>query len=482
MTSETANTDDNYGRKAARGTVWASIDRFTVLGITFLVNLVMARILSIEDYGLVGAITIFTNVSTVLIDGGFGSALIQKKEPTQTDYSTIFYWNFGLALVIYALLYLAAPMIAGYYRQPELVGVLRLLALTPVFNSLMVTQTSRLRKLLAFRKLAVANISAALFSGIAGILLARSGYGVYSLVWMQVAMSAMQFLIISLTGRWHPSAVFSVRTFKSLFSFGGYLLAANVLQVFCNNYQNVIIGRRFSTGQLGLYSQAQKIDQISSYQLPQIFVQVMFPVYSRLQDDDKHLREILAMNMRVVAYAMFPLLTLLLLLAEPTFTLLYGDKWAPAVPYFQILCLGGFFVALQNINFYAVAAKGKGRTLFLWSFYKWGMLLALMITGSRFGIFGLLGGLALSNFNIFLVNASLASKHVGFRLRTQARILAPLFLAAALTGAVSYEIVALTGLNVWFTIPVYLLIYLAASILFKARALTETLRALKQIL
>lgn len=173
--------DKSYERKAARGTAWASIDRLTVLGITFLVNLVMAHILSIDDYGLVGMITIFTNVSTVLIDGGFGSALIQKKEPTQTDYSTIFFWNFGLSLVIYALLFLAAPLIAGYFREPELVGVLRLLALTLVFNSLMVTQVSRLRKLLAFRQLAVVNISSALLSGIVGIRLAKAGCGVYKI-------------------------------------------------------------------------------------------------------------------------------------------------------------------------------------------------------------------------------------------------------------------------------------------------------------
>ena len=136
---------------------------------------------------------------------------------------------------------------------------------------------------------------------------------------------------------------------------------------------------------------------------------------------------------------------------------------------------------MQNINFYAVAAKGKSRTLFLWSFYKWGMLLALMLIGSRFGIFGLLGGLALSNVNIFLVNAVLASRHVGFRLRTQARILVPLFLAAALTGAISHAIINMAGINIWFTLPMYLLIYLAASILFKARALKEAISAIKRI-
>lgn len=473
--------DKSLERKAARGTAWATIDRFTTLGVVFLVNLIMARILSVSDYGLVGMITIFTNVSSVLIDGGFGNALIQKKEPTQTDYSTIFYWNFGIAAVLYAALFLCAPLIAQFFHEPELVRVTRLLALIMLFNSLIVSQVSRLRKQLAFRKLAAVNISSSVLSGALGIYLATRGLGVYSLVWMQISMCALQFLLISLIGRWHPSLTFSLSTFKKLFSYGGYLLAANVLQVFCNNFQNVIIGRRFSVSQLGLYSQAQKIDQISSYQMSQILVQVMFPVYSQLQDDGEHLRNVLAMNMRVVAYAMFPILTLLILLAEPTFSLLYGTKWIAAAPYFQILCLGGYFVTLQNINFYAVAAKGKSRTLFLWSFYKWGMLLVLMIAGSQFGIYGLLVGLALSNFNIFMVNAALASRHVEFTLRRQARILIPLFAAAILTGVLSYLAVELTGINVWFILPIYIAIYLTASVVFKARALKETLRALKHL-
>ncbi|MCM1310627.1 MAG: lipopolysaccharide biosynthesis protein [Bacteroides sp.] len=451
------------------------------MGITFLVNLVMARILSVADYGLVGMITIFTNVSAILVDGGFGNALIQKKNPTQTDYSTIFIWNFGLAAVLYAALYFAAPLIAWFFREPELVGVARGLALVFVINSLIVTQVSRLRKLLAFRKLAVVNITAAVASGCVGILLAKSGFGVYALVWMQVAMCAIQLLMVSVAGKWRPSLIFSVATFKQLFSYGGYLLAANVLQVFCNNFQNVIIGRRFSVGQLGLYSQAQKIDNITSFQLPQILNQVMFPVYSQLQDDSRRLLEVLSMNLRVLAYAMFPILTLLILLAEPTFTLLYGAKWTAAAPYFQILCLGGYFVGLQYVDFYAVAAKGKSRELFWWSFYKWGVLLALILVGSQFGIFGLLGGLALSNFNIFIVNAVLASKYVGFKLRMHARILIPLFGAALLTGAVSYAAVSFCGINSWFILPIYAAIYLGVSVLFKARALRETLRALKHL-
>lgn len=473
--------DKSLEQKAAKSTVWASIDRFSVLGITFVVNMIMARILSVDDYGLVGMITIFTSVSSVLVDGGFGNALIQKKEPTQTDYSTVFLWNLGLAVVLYMLIYLAAPLIALFFNEPQLLGITRLLAIIIVLNSLIVTQVSRMRKLLEFKNLAVVNVTSAIVSGAAGVGLAKAGAGVYALVWMQVIMCGMQLIIISIAGGWRPSLEFSTSTFKKMFSYGGYLLAANVLQIFCNNFQNVIIGKKFSVGQLGLYSLAQKIDQITSFQLSQVLMQVMFPIYSQLQDEEERLREVLAMNMRVIAFVMFPLLTMLILLAEPVLGLLFSYKWVAAAPYLQILSIGGFFVTLQNLNFYAVAAKGKSRALFYWSFYKWGMLLLLMLAGSQFGIFGLLGGLVLSNVNIFMVNAALASRHVGFRLRTQARILSPLFAAALFTGALSFGAVTLLDINSWFIIPIYLIIYFAICVIFKARALKDTLRALKQL-
>jgi len=472
---------DNLGRKAAKGTMWASIDRFTVMGVTFVVNLIMARILSVSDYGLIGMICIFTTMSNILVDGGFGNALIHKKHPTQTDFSTIFFWNVGLSVAIYGIIYLCAPLIAGFFHQQVLVGVTRMLALVIIFNALIIIQVNRLRKQLAFKTLAIVNISAALIGGISGIIMARCGYGVYSLVWSQIIIGATQFVAIFILGHWLPSPTFSMAAFKDLFGFGGYLLAANLLQVFCNNFQNVIIGRRFSATQLGLYSQAQKIDQIVSFQIPQILVQVMFPVYSSLQDDDDRLRNMLAMNMRVVAFAMFPIFTLLILLAEPTFTLLYGARWLGSAPYFQILCCGGFFVALQNINFYAVAAKGKSRTLFNWSFYKWGMLLLLMFAGMHFGIYGLLCGLALSNFNIFMVNAALASKFVGFKIRTQWGILAPIFLLAGVSAAITMAAVRLTGINVWFMLPIYAATYLLLGYACRLRAIGDAIAAIRQL-
>lgn len=448
---------------------------------TFIVNMVMARLLTKADFGLVGMVYVFTNISTVIIDGGFGSALIQKKNPTQTDYSTVFFWNVGLAAVLYIILFFIAPLIASFYHQGELTSIVRLLGLVVIANSVFVTQFSKLRLEFRFGTLAAINIGSALLGGLLGIYLATRGFGVYALVWSQVCVGALQCVGCFALGRWIPSLTFSVDTMRRLFGFGGYLLAANLLQVVCNNLQYLIIGRRFAPSQLGLYTQAQKMDQIVSYHIPQIFVQVMFPLYSKLQDDSRRLLAALEMNMRVVAFVVFPVIVLLMLLAEPVFILLYGAKWAAAAPYFRVFCCGGFFVSLQNINFYAVAARGHSRILFKWSFYKWGMLLAFMLVGMNFGMYGMLWALVASNINIFLTNALLASRYVGFKLSTQLRALLPVAGLTAVVAAVCLYGHTMVDYSEWLTIPLFLTIYLLLAALFRSRALADLIRLRSKI-
>lgn len=474
-------SDTGLGHKAARGSVWATVDRMSVMAMTFIVNMVMARLLTKSDFGLVGMVYVFTNISTVIIDGGFGSALIQKKNPTQTDYSTVFFWNVGLAAVLYILLCFAAPWISSFYHQPQLTGIVRLLGLVVIANSVFVTQFSKLRLEFRFGTLAAINIGSALLGGMLGIYLATRGLGVYALVWSQVCVGALQCVGCFALGRWFPSLTFSVATMRRLFGFGGYLLAANLLQVVCNNVQYLIIGRRFAPAQLGLYTQAQKMDQIVSYHVPQIFVQVMFPLYSKLQDDSRRLLSTLTMNMRVVAFVVFPVIALLMLLAEPVFTLLYGAKWAPAAPYFRVFCCGGFFVALQNINFYAVAARGHSRVLFRWSFYKWGVLLAFMLIGMNFGMYGMLWALVASNLNIFLTNALLASRFVGFKLSMQLRALFPVGVLTAVVAALCWYGNAKFGYSQWLTLPVFLLMYGLFAALIRLRALADFISLRRKI-
>ena len=296
---------ESIGHKAASGAVWAAADRLGTMGIQFIVNLILARLLLPEDFGIIGMIAIFISVSQTLVDGGFTSALIQKKEPTQTDYSTIFYWNTGLSVTLYAILYFCAPLIANFYRNPLLGPVVRVIGLSLIINAVSAILLTRLRKSLSFRTIAATNIIAYVFSGIIAITLAYSGWGVWSLVVMQLASGIFIAAILTIITRWLPSLSFSKDSFKTLLSFGGYILAANLLQATCQNIQGMIIGRIFSATQTGLYSQAYKLDQVTSYSMPQIIVQVMYPVYSSIQDDKQRLISILSMNLRVISFIIF---------------------------------------------------------------------------------------------------------------------------------------------------------------------------------
>lgn len=418
---------ESLGHKAASGAVWASIDRFGSMVLQFVVNLILARLLLPEDFGAIGMLAIFIAVSQVLIDGGFGSALIQKKHPTQADYSTIFFWNVGFSTFLYLALFLLAPIIADFFSMPILNWVLRGIGLTLIINSVFGIQRLRLQKRLEFKKIAISNLCSYIAGASIAIIMAYHGGGVWSLVAMQIFYGLMFIIVLWIITRWHPNVCFSIQSMKELFGFGGFMLAAGLLQEICKNLQGIIIGRKFSATQMGYYSQAYKLDQITSYSIPQVIVQVMYPVYSSIQDNRQRLIEILLMNIRVISFLIFPIIALLILVAEPLIVWLYGEKWLPCVPYFQILCVGGFFICLQNVNFYAVAAVGKSKQLFYWSFYKWGFLLTALLIGMNLGMNGILWGMAISNMNIFFVNSALVQSFVGLSILRQLRCLLPSF-------------------------------------------------------
>ena len=474
---------ESLGNKAIKGTIWASIDRFGTMGMQFVVNLILARLLIPADFGAIGMILIFIAISQVFVDGGFGPALIQKKHSDQTDFSTIFFWNLGVGIALYALIFAIAPWVGRFYSMPVLEPVLRVFGLSLILNSITGIQTVRLQKGLSFKPLAAVNVLSYFLGGIAAITMAFYGMGVWSLVALTLVSGMVKIILFYLISHWLPSITFSYASFKELFGFGGYLLCANLLQNVCQNVQGLIIGKRFSASQMGYYSQADKLNQITSYSLPQVIVQVMYPVYAQIQDDRQRLIATMAMNFRVIAFVIFPILAALILVAEPLITMLYGAKWLPAVPYFRILCCGGVFVCLTNINYYAVAAVGKSRSLFLWSFYKWGMLLLLLIAGMHFGMTGLMWGIVLSHFNIFMVNALLSRKWVGFPMNALLKAIAPMgILAVTLTGAIFTFNRYCLSVHWAIQVILFLLSYLLIVYLFKFEAFDDTMTIMERLL
>ena len=472
---------DNLGHKAASGAVWATIDRFGTMVLQFTVNLILARLLLPEDFGAIGMLAIFIAVSQVLIDGGFGSALIQKKNPSQTDYSTIFYWNILFSSFLYLILFILAPYIGKFFSMPVLSGVLRGIGLTLIINSIFTLQKIRLQKRLEFKRIAISNLSSYIIGAASATVMAYHGSGVWSLVAMQIIYGVVFILVLWMVTKWTPSLCFSVKSLRELFGFGGYILFANILQETCKNLQGIIIGRKFSANQMGYFSQAYKLDQITSYSIPQVIVQVMYPVYSSLQDDRERLNEIVAMNMRVIAFLIFPVIGLLILIAEPLIVFLYGEKWLPSVPYFQVLCVGGFFVCLQNVNFYAVAAVGKSKQLFYWSFYKWGFLLCALIIGMNFGMYGILWGMVLSNFNIFMVNSLLASNFNGLTVISQLKCIMFSLLMTIVSVIVAYVIWFIS--KIWLiSIIIYFAFYFVIGFIIRYKPLFESIELLTRLI
>ena len=460
----------------ARGTLWSGVDKFGGMALQFISNLVLARILMPSDYGAIGMLMIFIAVSQVIIDGGFGSALIQKKSPTQTDYSTIFLWSVGLGALLYLILFLCAPLIARFYSMPELSSVLRVVAMSIVLMAMSSIQINRLQKQLGFKAIAVGNISAQVVGATVGIWMAVGGAGVWSLVGSWLSSAASRVVILFLASRWLPSPVFSLRSLRELFSFGGYLFLANVLETVCKNLQGLVIGKKFSAAQLGYFSQAQKLDNITSYAIPQVIATVMYPVFSRFQDDRRRIVEIMNMDVRVIGFflGLFPVFTILILEAAPVIELLYGAKWLPAAPFYRILCVGGYFYCLNNIAFYAVAACGKSRQLFFASIAKWGCLALFLLIGMNFGMTGIVWSLSVGYINIFLINAALAWKYVGNPVHSVIRQFLPVLALALAAGAAAFLLQECLGIPWGAVIPVYAALYLGGAFLFRLRAVKET--------
>lgn len=472
---------ESLGKQVAKGTLWSGIDRFGGMILQFVSNLVMARILMPSDYGALGMLMIFLAVSQVIVDGGFGSALIQKKNPTQTDYSTILIWSVGLGAALYLILFLCAPAIGRFYDMPELSPVLRVVAVSVPLMGISSVQINRLQKQLGFKQIAAGNILSQLIGAGVGITLAILGAGVWSLVWSWLSSAASRVAILYLCSRWLPSAVFSKESFRNLFSFGGYLFLANVLETVCKNLQGLVIGKRFSATQLGYFSQAQKLDNITSYAIPQVIATVMYPVFSKFQDDRQRISEIMNMDVRVISFLLYPVFTLLILEAAPIIELLYGAKWLPSAPYYRILCVGGYFYCLNNIAFYAVAACGKSRQLFFASIAKWSCLALFLLIGMNFGMLGIVWSLSISYINIFLINALMAWKYVGNSLLRVTASFLPALALSAVAGGASFLLQRFCGVPWGAIIPIFAALYIAGAWLSRIKAADDTIKVIKTL-
>ena len=304
-------------KRAVNGVAWSAVERFSVQGLQFIMGLVLARLLLPSDYGLVGMLAIFLAISQTLVDSGFSSALIQKKNRNETDYSTAFFFNIGVGLFFYLILFFTAPLIADFYKISELSSLTKVIGINVFITSLAIVQRAKLTIKLDFKTQAKASLASIFIGGCVGIAMAYKGYGVWALVVQSLLRNGLNTLFLWLLSKWTPKVVFSKASFKELFSFGSKLLGAGLLDTIYRNIYLIIIGKIFSARELGFYTRAKQFQQLPSENITGIIQRVTFPVLSSIQDDDEKLLKAYRTFIKLSVFVVFPLMIGLAIVAEP---------------------------------------------------------------------------------------------------------------------------------------------------------------------
>ena len=350
---------DSLKKDTLSAFIWSSIERFSVQFINLFLSITLARILLPSDFGIIGMLNIFLALSQSIIDCGFSNALIHKKDRTQTDYSTIFYVNIGLGIIIYLLLFVTSPYIAKFYNQPILSSIIKVAAINMIINSLVIVQRTKLTIELKFKTLATINTISVVLSGIIGLFLAYKGYGVWSLVYQTISLNLFSLILTWYLSKWQPTFVFSRLSFNSLFKYGSKLLITSLYGPIFENLSTVIIGKLYTPSDLGYYTKSMSLAQFPALNASSIVSRVSFPVLSKIQDDDVRLKNAYRNLIKITYLALLPLMLFLVCFAEPIILFLLTDKWLLIIPYFQIICIAMLWYPICAYNINLLLVKGK---------------------------------------------------------------------------------------------------------------------------
>jgi len=425
-------------KEAIKGMSWTAIDRFGTKVIRIIIAMVIARILVPEDYGIIGMLAIFMALSQVVLDSGFGNALIQKKDRTNTDYCTAFYFNVVVGLVLYGILFVSAPLIARFYNTPLLTPVTRVYSLTLLIDSLNIVQTAKMRIELKFNVLSTISLTTQLVTGVVGIYLAYNGWGVWALVYQALFSCLFRCALLWWRAHWWPSLVFSWDSFRHLFNFGSKLLLSGTIHTIYTNLYTLTIGKVYSPYEVGIYNQANHFAMIPSGLASSTIVTVNYPILSRLQDDNAKL--LVAYRKMLVSplFLLYPLLMGVAALGEPLVQSLIGDQWLPIVPYMRVLCLAAMVSPLTTINLNLLYVKGRTDLVLKLDLIKKPIGIAVIFATMWFGLMPMVIGKAVFECIALAFNCYYTHKVLNYGLMKQLREILPTAFRSLVMGIVCY--------------------------------------------
>ena len=408
---------------------WNAIDRVSSQLLYAVVGVLLANILSPEDFGLVGALLVFQAFAILFVDSGFGAALLQRKDPTEEDYSTVFWFNLFVSTVVYIILFLCAPLIADIFQgDRRLIPLSKVMFLTFILNGLAIVQTNRLMKRMDVKQIAVANVIGLVVSGGVGVTLALTGYGPWALVWQSVTLAGVKSLWLWLTGGWWPKAGFHISSLKKIWRIGFSVFSSSTLNTLCQNIYSFIIGAFYNLSALGYYTQADKWSKMGSASISQILTSSFVPLLSRVQDDAEAFhRYVLRIN-RFTAFILFPIMLGIATLGAPLFHSLFGNKWDAAIVLFQLLTIRGIFVVLISLYSNYLLSLGYGKRLFTIELVKDTLIIVAILSTVWFDSVAILvWGQLIASVITYFVALAITSRATGYRIADMLRDLLPSF-------------------------------------------------------
>lgn len=462
--------------KALKGVLWSGIDKAGVKAMSFIVSIVIARILSPSDYGIIGMIVVFIAIANIFIDSGMSQALVQRKNRTQADMSTAFYFNIAVAVICYSVLFLTAPIISRFYQVQLLTPVLRILGLNIIISSFATVQRANLQAHLDFRTIAFVNLAGVLVSGCVGIYMARTGYGVWALVGQQMSSTGVATFVYWMFGKWHPKTGFSKDSFKALWKFGSKLLATGLVSTILREIYSVAIGKVYRSSELGYYTRAVQTSDMVAITTNDIINAVTFPILSSLQDNREKMVEVYSRMLGMTAFFIFPIMTGLAVVANPFISVLLTDKWLPVVPLLQWLCFARMFTPISALNMNILNAVGRSDLFMKLDFSKMPLIVLTMFITIPLGVKAIVIGSFVSTFICYFINAYLPGKLFNFGVKAQFKIFWRIVLATsfmALAVWLTMGVIEVAILKLIIGIIIGIISYVASGYILKIKELSE---------
>lgn len=440
-------TKSSLKTSAIRGMSWSALDKFGSYSSQLIINIILARLLIPEDFGLVAMLSVFRAISQSFIDSGMSSGLIQKTDRTEIDYSTVFVFNLLVSIFAYGLLYFSAPYIADFYHEPRLIPLTRALMLSIVFYALVAVQTVKLVISLDFKTLTIINLTKIITGGTAGIIAAYNGYKAWSLVWQSLTSAIVGIILFRFVVQWKPSVKFSKKSFKNLFGFGSKILCAGIVSQIFNNLYSIFIGKFYSAKVLAYYSKANSYTNTASGIITSILQQVSYPILASLRNNKEHMLSVYRRLIRMTAYFVLPTMAIIATLSKPLVLIILTEKWLPIVPYLRWLCLARVVTPVSSLNMNILNANGRSDLYLKLDLSKIPLSIITMIITIPLGVDAVVIGGVITSLLCFFINAWLPGKLYGYGPLAQIKDIFPMIMITTLTALSTYNLINLINSN-----------------------------------